>query len=74
MKKILFLSPRLDCSFKKGHVPDIEGPPNHPVRLYWVEFEKRMLEFCYKHGHSFEVLKKLYGNLHQKMSKILSVI
>ena len=58
MKKILFLSPRLDCSFKKGHVPDIEGPPNHPVRLYWVEFEKRMLEFCYKHGHSFEVLKK----------------
>tara|TARA_Y100001938_G_scaffold149703_1_gene237531 strand:- start:258 stop:1232 length:975 start_codon:yes stop_codon:yes gene_type:complete len=56
--KILYLSPRLDCSFKKGDVPPVEGPPNHPVRLYWVEFEKRLLEFSYKHGHSFEVLKK----------------
>jgi len=58
MKKILYLSPRLDCSFKEGHVPDVEGMPNHPVRLHWVEFEKRLLEFSYKHGHTFEVLKK----------------
>jgi len=56
--KILYLSPRLDCSFKKGAVPEVEGPPNHPIRHYWVAFEKRVHEFCYKHGHEFEVYKK----------------
>tara|TARA_R100000278_G_C5473502_1_gene165419 strand:- start:1097 stop:2071 length:975 start_codon:yes stop_codon:yes gene_type:complete len=56
--KLLYLSPRLDCSFKKGHVPDVEGPPNNPVRVYWVEFEKRVSEFCERHGHEFVQLKK----------------
>lgn len=38
MRKVLILQPRLDCSFKKGHVPTVEGPPNHPLRKHYLPF------------------------------------
>jgi hypothetical protein len=56
--KLLYMSPRLDIGFKPDHVPAIEGPPNHPVRLYYVEFEKRMKEFASKFNHELVILKK----------------
>ena len=36
-KTALILKPRLDIPFKDNGapVPEVVGPPNHPVRLYW---------------------------------------
>lgn len=57
--KILYMSPRLDISFKPTpHVPLKEGPPNNPVRLHYVEFEKRIKEHCEKYNHELTILKK----------------
>jgi len=57
--KILYMSPRLDISFKPTpHVPLKEGPPNNPVRLHYVEFERRIREHCEKYNHELTVLKK----------------
>jgi hypothetical protein len=56
--KILLLQPRLDCSFKEGNVPKVEGEPNHPLRLYWKLFFEQITDWCELRGHTLEVLKK----------------
>lgn len=56
--KLLYMSPRLDIGFKPDHVPEKEGPPNHPVRLFYVEFEKRLVEFANKYNHELIISKK----------------
>lgn len=40
---VRLLFPRLDCSFKEGPVPVVPGPPNNPVRYFYLDF-KKMLE------------------------------
>jgi hypothetical protein len=44
MEKVLILVPRLDCSFKRGHVPAIKGAPNHPIRNHYETFLKRLTQ------------------------------
>lgn len=56
--KILFLEPRLDCSFKQGHVPKEEGPPNNPVRVYWKMFSDQVKKFCARQEHELIVDKR----------------
>jgi hypothetical protein len=43
-KTALILKPRLDIPFKDNGapVPEVVGPPNHPVRLYWMEFTNKL--------------------------------
>lgn len=44
MRQVLILFPRLDCSFKKGHVPEKIGPPNHPLRHHFNTFLKKLVQ------------------------------
>ncbi|WP_289036177.1 hypothetical protein [uncultured Roseibium sp.] len=37
-KKILVVRPRLDCSFKKGSVPEVETQPTQPIRILYDRF------------------------------------
>lgn len=45
MRKVLILAPRLDCSFKEGHVPPVEGPPNHPLRNFYQPFYDNLQKY-----------------------------
>ncbi len=56
--KILILSPRLDCSFKEGYVPDEKGPPNHPIRYHWQRFITNLRLYHEYNNDEVEVLEK----------------
>lgn len=57
MKKVLLLSPRLDCMFKKGPVP-FETSPIPPIRKHWRNFVERVIaEYSSRSDISFKVLE-----------------
>lgn len=55
---ILFLYPRLDCSFKPGPVPANPGPPNHPIRLHWQRFIEGTVAKLRSEGHKVDVIHR----------------
>ena len=56
--RVLILAPRLDCMFKEGPVPEVEGPPNDPIRVHWANLVKRLTEDHEEKGDTVEILKK----------------
>ena len=55
--KICILKPRLDCMFKKGHVPDVVGPtPYH--RLPFENFVNQVVEEYSFRGDQVKVIQK----------------
>ena len=55
--KVCILKPRLDCMFKKGHVPDVKGPtPYH--RLPFENFVNRLVEEYTFRGDEVKVVEK----------------
>lgn len=58
MRKVLILAPRLDCSFKEGYVPPVEGPPNHPLRTHYLSFYGQLLRRHEELGDSVTFEKK----------------
>ena len=56
--RVLILAPRLDCMFKEGPVPEVEGPPNDPIRVHWANLVKRLAEDHEEKGDTVEILKK----------------
>ena len=56
--RVLILAPRLDCMFKEGPVPEVEGPPNDPIRVNWANLVKRHTEDHEEKGDTVEILKK----------------
>ncbi|KQR77642.1 capsular polysaccharide export protein, LipB/KpsS family [Rhizobium sp. Leaf341] len=53
MARVLIARPRLDCSFKIGTVPDIEGPPSNGVLALFGRFIDGLE--TYFSGHGWEV-------------------
>lgn len=53
---ILFLYPRLDCSFKEGPIPFHPGPPNHPIRLHWKRFIESTIHKLMNDGHHVDII------------------
>jgi hypothetical protein len=49
-KRVLIARPRLDCSFKKGPVPDVERPPTDPLRQLWAKFIDGLAEYHSRSG------------------------
>lgn len=58
LKNVAIIWPRLDCSFKKGDVPEVEGPPNHPLRKYWEKFLQNLYSYHKNCGDIVTVHKK----------------
>jgi hypothetical protein len=58
MRKVLILAPRLDCSFKEGPVPAVEGSPNHPLRTNYLPFYGHLLRRHEEIGDSVTFEKK----------------
>ena len=58
MRKVLILAPRLDCSFKEGPVPAVEGSPNHPLRTNYLPFYEHLLRRHEELGDSVTFEKK----------------
>jgi len=56
--KVLILAPRLDCMFKEGPVPEVEGPPNDPIRVHWANLVERLTQDHEEKGDTVEILKK----------------
>lgn len=56
MKKILFLMPRLDVTFKEGDVPEARGPIL-PIREHWAKFSQQVLGEYTRRGDSITVLE-----------------
>ena len=56
MMRVLFLMPRLDCSFKVGYVPAGRGPIE-PIRLHWIQFRKNVQTEHELRGDHFQVLE-----------------
>jgi len=56
--KVLILAPRLDCMFKEGPVPDVEGPPNDPIRVHWAKLVQCLKKDHEEKGDTVEILKK----------------
>ena len=55
--KVCVLKPRLDCMFKKGHVPDVKGPtPYH--RLPFENFVNKVVEEYTFRGDEVKVVEK----------------
>ena len=55
--KVCILKPRLDCMFKKGHVPDVKGPtPYH--RLPFDNFVNKIIEEYSFRGDEIKVVEK----------------
>lgn len=55
--RILFLMPRLDCSFKIGYVPK-EREHIDPIRLHWIKFRKCVQAEHESRGDYFNLLEK----------------
>ena len=54
--KVCILKPRLDCMFKKGHVPDVKGPtPYH--RLPFENFVNKVIEEYSFRGDEIKVVE-----------------
>ena len=64
--RVLILAPRLDCMFKEGPVPEVEGPPNDPIRVHWANLVKRLTEDHEEKGDTVEILKKPLCSLHPR--------
>ena len=56
--RVLILVPRLDCMFKEGPVPEVEGPPNDPIRVHWANLVERLTQDHEEKGDTVEILKK----------------
>ena len=56
--RVLILAPRLDCMFKEGPVPEVEGPPNDPIRVHWANLVERLTQDHEEKGDTVEILKK----------------
>ncbi len=56
MKKVLFLAPRLDCTFKEGPVP-VERGAIPPVRMPWHNLRTMVVEEHRKRGDDIRVLE-----------------
>lgn len=54
--RVLFLMPRLDCTFKEGPVPASRGPIA-PIREHWIDFVTKLCEEHTRRGHQFTTLE-----------------
>lgn len=59
MTRYIYIArPRLDCSFKKGHVPEEEGAPLGEIRMLLSQFLDRLAEFHIQCGDKVDVVKR----------------
>jgi hypothetical protein len=57
MKKIAFLFPRLDVTFKEGHVPEARGPIP-PIRVHWQKLADRVVTAHRVKGDMVQFIEK----------------
>ena len=55
--KVCILKPRLDCMFKKGHVPEVKGPTPHHRKPFENFVEQVAQEYLYR-GDEVKIIEK----------------
>ena len=67
--RVLILAPRLDCMFKEGPVPEVEGPPNDPIRVHWANLVKRLTEDHEEKGDAIAEAERADRNMLVEVSR-----
>jgi hypothetical protein len=72
MARAVICFPRLDMSFKEGPIPIKRGPPNHPIRYHWIDFEQNLTNWHYSQKDDCTVVEKPLWEFTEEYVKDLS--